>query len=99
MSDDKKYTFRKMYFQVENDRVIQDNVGATNVYQRKEDAIKTWRDYTRLTPYYWEKGKPQIKREVVGFYLVHESLFEEILKRYTKQVIDASEEGGINHSQ
>ena len=87
----KKYTFRKMYFKVTDDRVIADNVWSIDAYQRRDDAIRSWSDYGKLTPYYWEQGKPLPKRSVEGFYLVHESLFEEILAKYAGTIIDASE--------
>jgi len=93
MGNGKKHTFRKMYFRVENGRIIQDNVWSINIYRRRDDLIKAWPDYTRLKPYLWEENQPPIKREVIGFYLVHESLFEEILAKYAKNVIDASADG------
>lgn len=78
-----KYRFRKMYFICENNKVIEPNVGATNAYQYKKtvDDILKQRDTTVKM---WDVGKPPKVYKVEGFYLVHESLFDEILKEHSK---------------
>jgi hypothetical protein len=56
----------------------------TNAYKNKEYAESNLE--SRTTHMMWEnKNIPLPKRTVEGFYLVHESLFDEILKKYTDQ--------------
>lgn len=78
-----KYCFRKMYFICENNKVIEHNVQATNAYQHREhaDAILGQRDTSVKM---WEVNKPPKTYKVEGFYLVHESLYEELLKARSK---------------
>lgn len=82
----KKYRFRKMYFICQNMKVIAPNVQATNAYQKKELADKILQQSLAREPEdaYWNKGKPTPKKTVEGFYLVHESYFDEILKLWVK---------------
>lgn len=79
-----KYRFRKIYFICENKRVIEPNVHATNAYQHKEhaDAILSQRDTSVKM---WDINKPPRVYSVEGFYLVHESLYEKILKEYCRE--------------
>jgi hypothetical protein len=78
-----KYCFRKMYFICENKRVISPDVQRTNAFQHKEiaDAILSQKDTSVKM---WDVNKPPKVFTVEGFYLVHESLFDEILKEYSK---------------
>jgi len=72
----RKFRFRKMYFICENKQVIEPNVHMTNAYQYKHIAdtvLSQWDTEPKL----WDAGKPPIKYSVEGFYLVHESLFEQ----------------------
>ncbi|WP_244214370.1 hypothetical protein [Pedobacter jejuensis] len=71
-----------MFFQCTNKKVIEANVRMTNAYQHREDAEQNIFD--RAIRKEWEpKDKPVPVETVEGFYLVHESLFEEILKKHT----------------
>ncbi|ADY51460.1 hypothetical protein Pedsa_0888 [Pseudopedobacter saltans DSM 12145] len=82
---EKKYRFRKIYFQCEDNRVINPSYQFTTAFQHREYAEKNLKDSTRSHLYIWEdQNKPIPKRSVEGFYLVHESLFEEILKKYSR---------------
>jgi hypothetical protein len=78
-----KYCFRKMYFICENKRVIAPEVHATNAYQYKKvaDSVLTTKDTAVKM---WDVGKPPTLYTVEGFYLVHESLFEKLLKEHSK---------------
>lgn len=77
----KKHRFRKMYFVCTDNRVISDNVLMTNVYQRKNDTEKIAKQ--RDTHWMWEdETKPIAREHVEGFYLVHESLYDELLKEH-----------------
>lgn len=81
----KKYRFRKMYFICEDKRVIEPPIEFTTSFRRKEYADTILKDQgERSYLYLWEKGPLPVK-SVEGFYLVHESLFEEILKEYSKE--------------
>lgn len=80
----KKYSFRKMYFQCADKKVIDPGIQFTNAYQYREPAVSNLE--TRTSHYMWEdETKPLPIRTVEGFYLVHESLFDEILKPFAKE--------------
>jgi len=80
----KKYRFRKMFFRCIDNKVIEDNITMTNAYRQREDAQSVVE--SRRTHKMWEdKTKPVPVEKVEGFYLVHESLFEEVLKKYSKE--------------
>jgi hypothetical protein len=84
METGKKYRFRKVYFQCADKKVMEPHHQFTNAYQYKEHALKNFE--ARETHMLWEdKSKPLPKRSVEGFYLVHESLFDEILKKHSKE--------------
>ena len=78
-----KYRFRKMYFICKNKRVIESNVWSTDAYQGKHHAESIMEQKDK-TVYMWMENDPPIEYSVEGFYLVHESLFEAILKEYSK---------------
>lgn len=80
-----KYRFRKMYFVCEDKKVINPNVHMTQAYQYKGTADQVCKERERRTHKEWEdKTNPVPVETVEGFYLVHESLFEEILKKYVE---------------
>jgi hypothetical protein len=73
-----------MYFICENKRVITPEVHATTVYQYKtaaDGALASKDTAVKM----WHVGKPPKVYTVEGFYLVHESLFEKLLKEHSKQ--------------
>jgi len=78
-----KHRFRKMYFICENKKVIQPEVWATSAHQYKDKAQAVL-DQIDKTPKLWNVNKPPVHYSLEGFYLVHESLFDEILKEHTK---------------
>ncbi|MBW8683046.1 hypothetical protein [Chitinophaga rhizophila] len=82
--ENKRYRFRLMYFHCTNNQVISPNTHMTNAYQFKETAEKAINN--RSFPYMWENREqrpPQSRIE--GFYLVHESLYDLILKPFVKE--------------
>jgi len=78
-----KYRFRKMYFICENKRVIKPELQSTVAYQKKEQA-ETILSQTDKTIKLWDVSNAPKQYSVEGFYLVHESLFEEVLKDWGK---------------
>lgn len=77
----KNYRFRKMYFICTDNLVIKPDTRMTNAYQFREDAEALIEN--RITHFMWEdKTKPVPQRKVEAFYLVHESLFNEILASF-----------------
>jgi len=72
----RKFRFRKMYFICENKQVIAHNVQRTNAYQHKKNADEILAQMDTSVKM-WQVGKPPVTYSVEGFYLVHESLFEE----------------------
>ena len=82
----KSYRFRKMYFICTDKQVISPNTHMTNAYQFLETANKVCEQNQRHGHKMWEdKTKPAPVDTVEGFYLVPESLFEEMLEKYCKQ--------------
>ena len=78
-----KYRFRKIYFICEDKLVITPDLLTTTAYKHKDyaDTILRQKDTDVKM---WEVNKPPKKYSVEGFYLVHESLFDELLKDYSK---------------
>jgi hypothetical protein len=72
-----------MYFLCKNKRVIDSNEHITTAYQHVDEAKATLAHQV-ITPKMWEINQPPAVHSVEGFYLVHESLFDEILKDHTK---------------
>ena len=58
----------------------------TNVFRRREYALSIAKGQQERenTKYLWEKDKTVRKVSTEGFYLVHESLFDELLKDHTR---------------
>lgn len=81
----RKYRFRKMYFICENKQVIQPNVWATTAHQYRDKAQAVF-DQKDKTVKQWQANQPPIHHSLEGFYLVHESLFDEVLKDHCKEV-------------
>lgn len=84
----KKYRFRKIFFNCHDNKVIEECYEMTNAFRRREyaESIAKGQIERENNPLLWERDRPRRKISVEGFYLVHESLFEEILKKYTKEV-------------
>lgn len=81
----KKYRFRKMYFICTDKKVIEPNTHMTNAYQNIETAQRVCKERSGGTHKMWDdKTKPVPVNTVEGFYLVHESLFDKILKNHVK---------------
>lgn len=77
----KKYRFRKLYFVVADKKVIDDDVAMTRAYKKREYAEESVQ--SRQTHHEWEdKTKPVPVMKAEGFYLVHESLYEQIIKQH-----------------
>ena len=85
----KKYRFRKLYFICENNQVINGIYEMVKAYRRKEYADSVRDGQERMAEdelsKYWAKNEKPIRiKKVEGFYLVHESLFDELLKDHSK---------------
>jgi hypothetical protein len=72
-----------MYFICESKRVVEPNIQTAVAYQAKDyaETILAQRDTSVKM---WDVNKPPRTYTVEGFYLVHERLFEELLKEHTK---------------
>jgi hypothetical protein len=83
-----KYRFRKMYFVCrDKDKiVINPNILMTQAYQSKETAEVVCKQEQRPFLSLWEDNtSPPLVHTVERFYLVHEKLYEEILKKYMEE--------------
>jgi hypothetical protein len=78
-----KYCFRRLYFICENKRVIEPNVHATTAHQYRDKAENTLAQKDTAVKM-WDVNKPPRIYTVEGFYLVHESLFDTLLKEHSK---------------
>lgn len=83
----RRYKFRKVYFVCKDNSVFSD-YGFVNCYKSeahaKEQATFQQRNAIDDSQKLWEKGKPIPEFKAHGFYLVHESLFDELLKGSSK---------------
>lgn len=84
-----------------NNQVIDDNVEMVNAYRCRAyaDKITLARREKDLYPLLWEKGIEKPIRTTEGFYLVHESLFDEILKPFTLKVVEGKAKDENNKSR
>jgi hypothetical protein len=78
-----KYRFRKMYFICENKRVVAPNVHTATAHQYKDKAGEILAQRPPGTML-WNVNKPPKVYTLEGFCLVHESLFDELLKEHSK---------------
>ncbi|TWI87761.1 hypothetical protein LX66_1832 [Chitinophaga japonensis] len=83
----KSYKIRKMSFICQDGRVIEPNIHMTNAYQFREIAEAVCRERQPTGRYMWEVGRPIPKLTVEDFYLVHASLFKEILQPFCVEVM------------
>lgn len=60
----------------------------TNMYRRREYAMELAKGMIERenNNYLWEKDKTPRSVSTEGFYLVHESLFDELLKEHSKDL-------------
>ncbi len=65
-----------MYFICENKQVIAQDVHCTNAYRHRKHAEQILAQMHSPVKV-WKEGKPPVTYSVEGFYLLHESLFEE----------------------
>ena len=80
----KKYRFRKIYFICCDNNLMDTNTEVTNAYQFRETALDQVKRQPTTGRYMWEVNKPPKINRVEGFYLVHESLYELLLKEHSK---------------
>lgn len=73
-----------MYFICENKLVINDNVLSTTVFKNKVYAEAIFKQKDKNV-YEYMKRQPPIYHSLEAFYLVHESLFDEILKEHCRE--------------
>jgi hypothetical protein len=82
-----KYRFRKAYFICRDNQIFSEFEMVT-CYKRLEYVSEVRNNQQRAlitdSVKMWNTGKPIATLKVEGFYLVHESLFDEILKEYIK---------------
>jgi hypothetical protein len=83
-----KRKFRKVYFVCVNNHVFDSDYDMVNAYRTldyaKTIAAQSQRNQMEKEKMEWnknDKGK-KLRFQAEGFYLVHESLFNEILKKY-----------------
>ena len=82
----KKYRFRKVYFNCYDNKAMEEEYEMTNVFRRREYALSIAKGQRERenNKYLWEKDKPIRKVSTEGFYLVHESLFDELLREHAR---------------
>ena len=84
----KRYTFRKIHVVTCDNKIFAENVTGSNIYLHREIAESVAQQWQRTAMAdagkMWNKGQPVRKYAAHSFYLVHESLFEEILKEFCK---------------
>jgi len=87
----KKYRFRKVYFIVPDNSVFGKGYELVNCYRKEQHVKKICVQQQRIAndeaTKWWAKSQKIPILKVEGFYLVHESLFEEILEMWCKQEI------------
>ena len=86
----RKYRFRKVYF-ICNDNSVFSNYEVVNCYKKKQyvDNIHKQQQQSanaELKMWAHPKKEPAKRLTVHGFYLVHESLFDELLRDHCKEV-------------
>jgi hypothetical protein len=84
----KQYRFRLIYVICEDNRLIEP-FEMVNIYKRRsyaESVCKSKQQYEEAESkmQYRINDRRVSQHKVHGFYLVHESLFDEILKKYSK---------------
>lgn len=83
----KRYKFRKVFFVCKNNSVFSD-YAFVNCFKdgehAEEQAIYHQRKAIEDSQLLWERGKPIPQFKAHGFYLVHESLFDEILEKFNQ---------------
>jgi hypothetical protein len=80
----KKYRFRKMYFVCTDNVLIGKDTWSTTAWQARERAKEKADQQSRTRGMHIVNEIP-LEHKVHGFYLVHESLFEELLKEWSKK--------------
>lgn len=75
-----------MFFNCYDKIVIEECYEMTNAYRRREyaEVISKGMIERENNPCLWEKDKAPRKVSTEGFYLVHESLFDELLKEHSR---------------
>jgi len=73
-----------MYFVCKDNQVISPDVGRTNCWQHRKDAETIEKQNTRTNVFQWEKRTTPPVYKTEGFYLVHESLYEDIIKPHDR---------------
>ena len=84
---DRKYRFRLVFFNCFDNKAVDEQFDITNAFTRRDYAekIATTQRERENNPYMWEKGRHIRKVSTEGFYLVHESLFDELLAKHSKE--------------
>lgn len=77
-----------MFFICADSKVIRPDVLMTNAYQYRDQANGLIKNTDRAHFMWEDKTMPVPVRKVEGFYLVHESLYDEILKAHDKEAKD-----------
>lgn len=83
----KRYRFRKVYFVCKDNSVFSD-YSVVNCFKNEphahEQEIVQQRDAMENATMLWNVNQPIPVFKAHGFYLVHESLFDEILKDHSE---------------
>lgn len=82
----KKYRFRKVYFVCKDKEVLPANVRTETVFKWPNDA-KAAQESIALDIKSYKLNSPSWKEPrftVEGFYLVHESLYDEVIEQFQK---------------
>jgi hypothetical protein len=84
-----KYRFRKVYFICEKNRIFPNNYEMVSSYRQMANALSVCshqqRDAIIEAKKDYNKSRDIPLYKVEGFYLVHESLFDELLKKHSKE--------------
>lgn len=83
----KKYRFRLVFFNCFDNKAIDEQYEMTNTFTRRDyaESIARGQREREKNPNMWEKGRRVRKVSTEGFYLVHESLFNELLEKHSKE--------------
>ncbi|MBD1364396.1 hypothetical protein IDJ77_11305 [Mucilaginibacter sp. ZT4R22] len=84
----KKRRFRKVWFVCCDNSVMSEykcvNAFSTQEHALQQEALRNRQEMDNATKM-WNQGKERRVHKAQGFYLVHESLFDEILKAWAKK--------------
>jgi hypothetical protein len=88
-SDMAKHKFRKVYFVCRDNKIMPQSQGSfTSAFSTESHAVEQEQFHNKKeldnAKQMWNEGKQMPVHKAHGFYLVHESLYEKILKQWAE---------------